>query len=693
MGLRDVCFQRCYETTSDNFDLVNNFYIPALKEAKLYCRVAGFFSSTSFSIAAEGIAALIENSGKMRLLVSPELSKNDADVISGNSIYENYTFDLFKDVGTKEWIENDNIRALAWMLKEEKLEIKIVVDEKNRERLFHQKIGLMIDSTGDAISFSGSINETAKAWICNIEEFKVFKSWISGQDEYFSDDYNKFKKYWNYSSDNSVKVYDIPSAVKNEIIRYAPNDIQELKIIQAYKLKQKSENNCLKLFDHQKDAVKMWKENNYRLLNVMATGTGKTRTALGCIMEIIGKNKMLVVVSTPENSLTNQWKNDIDNLKLPFDRIIELKGGLNWRQKLESSILDLQLEPNNKATYIILTTHNICSKKEFCSLIEDIQKNIHIFYICDECHAIGAPMMKKALISRYDMALGLSATPDRMFDDHGTKLIYTFFGDKTYEFDIYQALHTINPITGSEYLNRFEYKPIFIELNDDELEKYRKFNSRITVCKSKLENNPDDNELLEELDKLYRNRAKIIKNCKNKIVSFEHLIVDLKENNQDRGIMAFVSDEQIGEAMSMAKRHGYNVGKITQEESTKTNKNNLISVRDKVLENFKNGELNILFGIECLDQGIDVPTASIAILLCNSTNPREYIQRVGRVIRYSPGKKKSKIYDFVVYSNQDTKVLVRELKRVNEIAKNADNYEEVIDQFKLMGVEINEHKQ
>ena len=213
MSFQDLHLDVSYESDSNKNQLLDNFYIPVLENSKKYFRIAGFFSSTALSVAAEGIEGLIKNDGKMYLLISPELSEEDFSIISKSEKLENDAI-LFSDfvLDAKE----DNLKALAWLLGNGRLEIKIVVGKKSRNSLFHQKVGIFFDDEGNILSFSGSINETAQAWINNIEEFKVFRSWNAGQIEYLQADLNKFSSYWKNERKDTAIVFDLPSSIKEK---------------------------------------------------------------------------------------------------------------------------------------------------------------------------------------------------------------------------------------------------------------------------------------------------------------------------------------------------------------------------------------------------------------------------------------------------------------------------------------------
>lgn len=685
MSLKDVEIKRSYETGSHENQLINEFYIPSLEKTINYYRIAGFFSSSSLSVALRGIEAMVNNGGTIKLLISPELSEEDYNVLKQSEFKDSNV--LYKHFRLNDISENDYLSIFAWLLANERLEVKIVVNKNIRNSLFHQKIGIMVDDEKNMISFSGSVNETAQAWLNNIEEFKTFKSWIEGQNEYLQDDLKKFVEFWNNDRNDYAIVYDIPSALKEEIIKRRPRDINELTVMRDYIKSKKQNESKLSLFPHQEKAVKAWMNNNKSILMEMATGTGKTRTALGCMVELLKENKpFLTIIATPQGTLSRQWKIDVEELKINVDFQIIIDGSNSkWKTALETLLLEFGFGMYQNG--IIYTTHATASDEKFIKILKE-NSSLDILFICDEVHGIGSAKQKNALLPFYKYRIGLSATPERMFDDEGTNLIRDYFGKMSFEFTIAEALNTINPITGKPFLNRYLYKPIFVDLNDKEMDKYKKISQHIMYVK----NQEDFNE--KELNTLYTRRANILKNAEYKINAYKDIILELMENDRIKDTITFVTDKQINDVMEFLAYSGIVREKITEEESaTKKVTSEGLTERQNIIKKFKNGICQMLLGLKCLDEGIDIPNARIAILLASSTNPREYIQRVGRVIRQSPNKDISIIYDIIVAPNDGSEssrqILEKEGRRANVIAQNAVNYDVVKMMFELRGVDLN----
>ena len=688
MSYKDLNIKKSYETSGDKSLLLKEFYIPFLSETKEYRRIAGYFSSSSLIIASEGIEGLLRNNGKMKLLISPELTKQDYEIIKSSNIL-NDNLEMFENFDINEFPSNNNLEALSWMLKNDRLEIKIVVDKNSGSSIFHQKIGIGFDQDGNQLSFSGSINESANAWLNNIEEFKTFKSWEYEQLDYLMTDLKKFNSYWNNERKDIASVYDIPESIKNKIISVSPRDVNDLMVMKKYKkqvLERKNSN--LSLFDHQAKAVEMWKNNNYRLLMEMATGTGKTRTAIGCFMQIKNKiEKLVVIVATPQNTLSRQWKNDIENeLKISFERSIIADGSnYKWKTDLEKVLLDVSNDIYSDA--ILYTTHASASSHDFIKIINTYGNLVNILFICDEVHGIGSEKQKEALLDIYKYRIGLSATPERMFDEEGTSLIRKYFGNKSFEFTIKDALSTINPITGQPFLNKFYYHPCFVYLNDEELEKYRSYSKKIAAVAN--QENPDY-DLLNNLNIL---RADILKNADDKMSMVESIIDSINSKERIKDTIIFTTDKKINDVLTMLGKKGIMRSKITEEESA----SRIVGIRgnterEELIDQFRDGTMQVLIGLKCLDEGIDIKNARIAILMASTTNPREFVQRVGRVIRVAKNKAYSEIYDLIVTTSAEdssnNKILEKEAKRTKLIACNAENYNEVKEIFAKNGVDL-----
>jgi superfamily II DNA or RNA helicase len=304
--------------------------------------------------------------------------------------------------------------------------------------------------------------------------------------------------------------------------------------------------------------------------------------------------------------------------------------------------------------------------------------------IADEVHGLGARKNRLALIEEYDIRLGLSATPKRWFDEIGTNKLYKYFNDIVYEFTIKDALNTINPVTNKTYLVKYKYIPIFISLTKSEIEEYNEKTKKII---SSLNNSKKEDKYEGNLENLLFQRANIQKNAVNKYDALETILN--KIDGPISNTLIFVSPEQISRVMLMMKKRKIISHCFTQGEGTSpSSKYGGVSEREFIIKKFKENKYQVLVAIKCMDEGIDIPEADTAILMASSTNPREYVQRIGRVIRQSTEKREAKIYDIIIKPSMlkldpslrkiEQTIYQKELVRAEEIALNASNNSEAI---------------
>lgn len=718
MPLRDVKIKQFYDSDRDN--PLHDFYIPVLSVATSYKRITGSFSSGILAKAARGIAGLISNGGKMQLLAGVEVNERDFNAMKeAIDTPDKFINDLIeKEVGDiAVFLHDDYVEALSWMLANGLLEIRIgVVPPGN---LSHMKVGIIQDAEGNQLSFSGSNNETPSGWEHNIEEFKVFRGWVEGEAAYFEGDVNKFSELWE-GRGQRIKVFNLPSAIQEGIIKSVKRggmprllrigqdfkkDNEKLREIEFVPKKLEE----IKLHEHQKLAVANWIKNGHKGILEMATGTGKTITALACIDSVNRKlAKRCWIIAAPSSHLVEQWEENISEVGkrgenssfetfkgLIDDRNIVIAGGSmnnKWRKDLANKILDIK-NGQIKDLYICVT-HVTLSGADFISLISDIGFPVGV--IIDEVHGIGSDKRQEALIDNYTYRLGLSATPTRWMDEEGTEFISQYFNGVVYQFTIADALKTINPITGKSYLTPYVYRPRFVYLTDNETEQYEQFSDQI----SKLSVIKDRNYDMEQgRQRLIEKRANIIKSAVNKLPELKKILEDIKkEFGEVKKILVYCNSDgkQLGEAQEILT--GLNIAsqQFTGEEDAKKRKDlGGISERQNIINNFISDRFQALVAMKCLDEGVDIPDARIGIILASTQNPREYIQRRGRILRTAFGKKGAYIYDLMVLPSLNirggsTAYWKKELERFEEFAKDSDNNAEctttIIEIEKLLGI-------
>jgi len=680
MTLKGLYLKNGYD--SDEDDILGTFYIPVLSESIKYYRLAGFFRSTALAASAKGIQGLLKNNGEMKLVVSAAFSEQDRNAIKEgienpeNIIARNFIKDLnsIEDEFTK-----DHIGALSWMIAQKKLEIRIAIvydkdgapiaiEDWGEKGIFHQKIGIFEDKEGNRISFNGSVNESLTAWLENIEDFDVFRDWVEEEKNHFERHLRRFKKFWEGKA-KRTEIIDLPTAIKEELIKIAPNDFTQLNF-DRWKNKKKFEDKKKTLRPYQQEAIDNWLKHDKKGIFEMATGTGKTIAALGCIQKVEAEHSQLVtIIASPFNHLSVQWKREIEDFGFNNEILLADSSNSKWKNQLADFLLDISNGIKDKL--IILTTHDTLSGTDFIKIMG--LSEINSLLIVDEVHGIGAPIRKNGLLNNYQFRLGLSATPRRWLDDEGTEDIFNYFGDVVYEFSLKKAINTINPENGQTYLTPYEYIPIFVDLSDNELDEYDEITKKIARS---FYQTKDKKEQQEWFNILCIKRQKIIVDAVNKIRKLSEILDEIPEIKY---CLIYTSPHQLNDVQTLLNNKGIIQHKFTLNEGTKKEeKYGNISEREFLLKNFANGNYQALVAIKCLDEGVDVPPARIAVIMASSGNSRQYIQRRGRILRNYPGKEKSTIYDLIVIPpiskegsetwELERKIIEKELKRYKEFA-------------------------
>lgn len=685
MSLRDYNWKDRYISGTD--DVLNDFYIPALERSKNYYRIAGYFKSTVLAAVAKGIASFIENGEKMCLVVGAEISKEDAEAINRGEKNPKEVIErnLAGKLGNiEEALIKERLKALAWMVATGKLEIKVGfnTDEEGTvlppsESLWHEKVILFEDKEGNKIHIDGSINETIKGWTRNRESFSVHRSWKKDQEGYVASAEKEFKKTWD-GSDRTSRLFSIPRAIEKQLLEYKPSTPPKLDPLNIKKE--------IELWSPQKRAIENWEKNNYRGIFEMATGTGKTLASLFAADKRFRSEDTLVIL-VPFKPLIDQWEEEIKTPERKFDdvEIIKCSSDFDWKGRLG----DFILRNRGCKRDIIIATMDTAITGRFQNIIKEFIDPENLLLIVDEVHNIGSPERRKFLrnINASRGRIGLSATPERLWDIEGTEAIMNYFDGKVIEYGIKEA---IDPeIDGQRFLAPYEYHIHFVSLTDEERREYNQTTSRIARIYSKLDEEERE-ELIqsgrsstnEKLQKLLIRRANILKQANRKVGKAREII---RENdNLDRCLVYCSDTNQLEVLKNKLLEDSENVCKYTSELERSQQRN--------ALENFKSGVADVMVAIKCLDEGVDIPVCDSAVVLSSSRNPREFVQRRGRILRKSEDKDRAIIHDLVVLpyeieklknkecriSEGEYKILEKELERVEIFRKSAQNSAEVL---------------
>lgn len=649
-------------------NLVDAFYNIALSESVKYDRVSGFFSSTSLAVAALGMSQFILNQGRMRLVCSAKLNPEDVEAINdADDLKKVISYNFTEDF---ESIENEllknHVKMLGWMISKGILEIKIgvKVDENGNldSGMVHPKIGILYDELNNSIVFDGSVNESKFGWLKNVESLRVFKSWK--HMEFMEKDASHFDDLW-YNSTENVEVFDIPDIPKSILINNAPKSDKEFeKLIfeTNEELKKSLSKSKPKLRDYQNKAVKNWINNGYEGIFSMATGTGKTYAALGCFDRLVhDKNNLLTIIVCPQLHLIDQWVDALREFKYNGKCIIASGDNKKWKKDLLKTIADLM---DSKKNAVVLTSFDKFSDDDFMNTIK-----LHSgerFLIVDEVHGIGSYKYRKGFLNvNYNCKLGLSATPEIEDDLERNELVYENFKGIIFEYSLKKAIK-------DGFLTPYNYHPIFVDLTDDELKKYKILSSQIATLLGKNNLNLKEEE---KLDKYIKRRRNLINKAKNKLKCLREF---LDTHNDIKDLIVYCADKKhLKDIKSILDEYDISNHKFTGDEDTK--KINGKSERETILNLFSTRHYRALCAMKCLDEGVDVPSTRNAILLASTMNSRQHIQRRGRILRKSPGKDDANIYDFIVVPNlknetESVKNILRsEKKRYDEYVNSAKN--------------------
>ena len=226
--LRDASWRLKY--TPDDGELVDIFYVPALRCGVSYDRATGYFSAEALAIAMNGIEGLIRNRGHMRLVVGCTLHQPEVDAIErGESLRSAVERQLASHpLEPPDSAAKDALELLSWMVAHEILEVKLAIPcDANRrpivaQGIYHEKSGIITDATGDSLAFSGSINETPYGWKYNWETFHVFPSW-TGASDHAASEVATFAKIWANQAKRIITL-DVPDAVRSDLLRFLPEN-------------------------------------------------------------------------------------------------------------------------------------------------------------------------------------------------------------------------------------------------------------------------------------------------------------------------------------------------------------------------------------------------------------------------------------------------------------------------------------
>ncbi len=688
MSFLDVEIKPEYRSLID--DMIEDFYIPLLNEAIIYKRAVGFFSSSALIEISKGISGLIKNGGKIQLVASPKLNDEDIEAIEKgfeqrNKIIERCIERSFEE--PKNIFEERRLNLLANLIANEQLDIKIAfLEDKSRTGMFHEKMGLMTDMDNNTIAFTGSMNESKNAFSHNYESIDVFCSWTHDKERVFKKE-DVFNAIWN-DREPGIKTINFPEVARDKLERYKKDSIVDLDIDFEEKSSQHKKKNehpffiaprNIDFYEYQQDAVNNWLDNNGIGIFDMATGSGKTYTALYALSRLSDKlnNNLCVIIVAPYQHLVEQWVEDIENFGVnPI--ICYSSYAPKWKTYFSDAVNAYNI--GIKKNFCVITTNGTFETEDFQKYLLRIKKDF--CFIVDEAHNFGAKKLSELMPESARYRLALSATIERHRDENGTMKLKKYFGKICQSFSLADAIK-------NNFLTPYYYHPVLVTLTDDELEKYQDITRKIIKCGGASEENRKKNA---SVDLLLLKRARIVAGARNKVRALltviepykteSHMLVYCGATKYDRTDIDDTSEiKQIEEITKLLyQTHKLKVRKFTSDESK--------SERIEIKNMFVDGEsLQVITAIKCLDEGVNIPAIKRAFILASSTNPKEYIQRRGRVLRKAEGKEYAEIYDFITiprsldsvqYCNEqelklEVSLVKKEIDRMMDFAETSRN--------------------
>lgn len=689
MSLKDHLIKSEYRSLID--DMVRDFYIPCLENAVSYRRAVGFFSSSSLVEVSQGIAKMAQNGGKIRIVASPYLSDEDIEAIKTG--YENRK-EVIEQALLRQLHEpvnyyaSERMNMLANLVADGILDIRIAYTmDRSGMGMYHEKMGIIEDDEGNVIAFSGSNNESATAMSINYETMDVFRNWgDSSEKERVQLKCNAFHSIWNNNEPN-IEVMEFENITKALIEKYRRKstnfniDKEEYpdgvsaegersidKTTIAPRIPEEFE-----LRDYQVEAIDKWEEQDFKGIFDMATGTGKTYTGLGAAARLSKRfeDRLALIIVCPYQHLVEQWVEDI--VLFGMKPIIGYSSSIqrSWKKNLESAIRDQKLKVRKREFFCFVTTNATFSSEFVQNQLSKIRSDILL--MVDEAHNFGADNLRRLLLPNYKYRLALSATLDRHGDPEGTEALYRYFGGKCIEYSLEKAI-------GEGKLTPYKYYPVIVSLSDIELQEYDNLTTQIAKCLTK--DKRGKTVLSEKGKRLALQRSRLVAGASGKIQALEKYIMPYIE---DKHILVYcgattvfdgnqenmqIDNDEIRQIDLVTDLLG---NKLHMKVSQFTSKEN-VEERNILKREFADGSnLQALIAIKCLDEGVNIPKIKTAFILASTNNPKEYIQRRGRVLRLAEGKDYAEIYDFITLPrklDEVTGITEEQMKRELTLVKN-----------------------
>ena len=669
-NLGELSLKTSYHKGRD--DIARDFYLPCMARAAQYDRAVGYFRSTAFLISWPVLRQFVDRGGLIRILCSQVLASEDVAALEqGYSarVDEVVAERLVEEV--KGMMRDDALRQpariLAALVARGTIDLQVALLKRSEAqgvtgRIFHDKLGLFRDDVGNLVMFKGSMNETWSGLAAdgNLESVDVAASWMGARDvERARTEEAYFEDLWD-DRYPGVRVRPFPQVARAEIEQVAdPNWEASLSnLLAEAKEEGGGDPQGRTLRSHQAAGLASWVANDRRGILAFATGSGKTFTAIQAIREALTEHSEVVLVVVPDAVLFDQWHAEL--LETTADlgvRILRAGAGYGrWRGALEA-----WTAPGDRRRLVLATVQTART----ADFRERMRGGDHVLIVADEVHRLGSPTNQDLMDARlFGARLGLSATPERAGDPAGTAAVLRFFGG------VLDPRYTLSDAVRDGVLTPYFYRPHTVELMEDEVAEWREMTGAITRLHFKQERREPDGSTAESIKRLLIKRARVVKRAKGKLQLAANVMSTEYVAGQ-RWIIYCDDMEQLDAVGQKLRENG--IESMPFHSKMKGDRKATLEWLDR-----RGG---ILVAIKCLDEGVDIPSVTHALILASSKNPREFIQRRGRVLRKAEGKALAYVHDAIVKPPKappgvdaaSDSIVEGELARAVAFAMNADN--------------------
>lgn len=656
---------------------------PAFAASSSVLGAFGWFSSAWLASLSHGLAQFLAAPQRqsIRLVIAPALFPHDREFLGRLSKGDQWAIDrILEVVGAAgapdaDTLERHAVECMGWMIQHGVLDIQVAIPRA--ESNYHPKIWLFDDGR-DRVLVRGSANATARALGAGIEHMDVDCSWID--DSRITQSTEILNDWLSGNDEQLIAVVPLPTALRNALVGCAPSSMPT---VEDYELACSASKHVAVgvdrpkgfaipaartwesgKFAHQGEAVRAWEAGGGRGLFEMATGAGKTVTALICAqrLHLRAAKPLLVVISAPTKPLVAQWKVACEEFGLRV-AAADVVGRAEAAMEFANGLVALQASPRPSATAFVVTNHRIADAS-FQALLRKraLDSGIDVLHIGDEAHGLGAAGFRNSPRDFANYRLGLSATPMRQYDEEGTEKLLQYFGPVVFRFGLDRAIGVC--------LVPYDYRVSMAEIQGEELHEFLDLSAQIGRKVAAMGGDIGDLDD-ESLTALLVRRRSIVENASDKFRVFREVVRRLSDRSLGLVYTSSKNPTQLEQAVATLASLDVAAARVTEAESADRTE------FDAIIEAFKDGAVDMLVAKRVLDEGVDIPPVRQAIMLASSSVEREWIQRRGRILRLSPGKAKASIHDIIAlppprpirYDDAVLKFISSELDRVRAFAR------------------------